>query len=73
MSVCKTDYLSDFIGLFNFEWHRQKQLTILPFLCCGEIVKNSKGVAKVREDSVNSFDPQEFFIVNFIQICQFCT
>ena len=34
--------VADFIGFFlNFEWLAKTKLAILPFLCCGEIVKNS--------------------------------
>ena len=41
MSVSKRDYVADFIGLFNFEWHGENVVDKLPFLCCVEIVKNS--------------------------------
>ena len=32
--------IAEFIGLFNFEWHNQTKIAILPFLRYGEIVKN---------------------------------
>ena len=44
MSVGKRDYffkVADFIGLCNFECMAKTNLAILPFLSCGEVVKNS--------------------------------
>ena len=53
-----TSEFTDIIGIANFEWHSQNEVTKIVFLYCGEIVKTKhmQKNSRVQKKFIHPFD-----------------